>query len=535
MLELNKKNATKTQIKHWFDQLDPNKKRLITTTAVGGGILLVSSLLVLFGGHKPIDMVTKKTPNISILNGKKPQGATVDVLSGQVKKLTDELSTLKESSQRQNQQYQDLTKTLNEQTKTIDTQTQLLQKQASELQGQLAETKQLVGDQQRIVDLPPVPLTNKKTSGGMSFADQDEPNTLNNQATPVADGPRIKEFTSKGVVDSSSKSTDGAEKVSTERKGKIQEFVNVKSGKNGLPDMFLPAGSIMSGTLITGLDAPTSNQARRDPFPALLRIKSEAILPNRYKMDIRECFLIASGYGDMSSERAYLRAERMSCIKNDGAVIESSMDAYSVGEDGKAGIRGRLVSKNGQIIGNALMSGFVAGITHAFSPQSVQSINTSPVSGANQAFQYPSPQLIAGQAMAGGVQGAAQQIAGYYLAMARNIFPIIEVDAGRKIDFVMIRGISLNPKVKGAQDQNPNQNTRSNNNLMGQNQQVGGQMMQMMNSNLKAIGPLPQNNYGSMFGSGNGGSNSYGYNGMTGSSYMGGGGYFQDNSGFGGN
>jgi hypothetical protein len=59
--------------------------------------------------------------------------------------------------------------------------------------------------------------------------------------------------------------------------------------------------------------------------------------------------------------------------------------------------------------------------------------------------------------------------------------------------------------------------------------------MQMMNSNLKAIGPLPQNNYGAMFGSGNGGSNSYGYNGMSGSAYMGGGGYFQDNSGFGGN
>ena len=165
---------------------------------------------------------------------------------------------LKESSQRQNQQYQDLTKTLNEQTKTIDSQTQLLQKQASELQGQLAETKQMVGEQQRVVDLPPVPQSNKKGSGGMSFADQDEPNTLNNQSAPVADGPKIKEFTSKGVVDSSIKSPD-AEKVSTDKKGKIQEFVNVKSGKSGLPDMFLPAGSILSGTLITGLDAPTSN------------------------------------------------------------------------------------------------------------------------------------------------------------------------------------------------------------------------------------------------------------------------------------
>jgi len=34
--------------------------------------------------------------------------------------------------------------------------------------------------------------------------------------------------------------------------------------------------------------------------------------------------------------------------------------------------------------------------------------------------------------------------------MAKNIFPIIEVDAGRKIDFIVIRGTSLNPKSKSS-------------------------------------------------------------------------------------
>ena len=175
--------------------------------------------------------------------------------------------------------------------------------------------------------------------------------------------------------------------------------------------MFMPAGSIISGTLITGLDAPTSNQSKQDPFPALLRIKHEAILPNRYRMDIRECFLIASGYGDLSSERAYMRAERISCVKKDGGIIETSMDAYSVGEDGKAGIRGRLVSKNGQLIAMTLLSGFVSGISQAFAPQSVQTFQTGNSPSNQQQFQWPSPEAVAGQAVMGGVSGAAEQIA----------------------------------------------------------------------------------------------------------------------------
>ena len=99
------------------------------------------------------------------------------------------------------------------------------------------------------------------------------------------------------------------------------------------------------------------------------------------------------------------------------------MDAYSVGEDGKAGIRGRVVSKNRQIIGNALLSGFIAGLGKAFTPQRVQPLSLNP-SGITQ-FQYPSPEMVAGQSIGGGVNGAAEQLASYYLEMARNIFPIV--------------------------------------------------------------------------------------------------------------
>jgi conjugal transfer pilus assembly protein TraB len=186
--------------------------------------------------------------------------------------------------------------------------------------------------------------------------------------------------------------------------------------------------------------------------------------------------LIASGYGDLSAERAYMRAERISCVKKDGAVIESSMDAYSVGEDGKAGIRGRLVSKNGQIIGNALLAGFVSGISSAFAPQKVRSFQTGNDPSSQIPFQYPSPSMLAGQAAMGGIKGSAEQIADYYLEMAKNIFPIIEIDAGRKVDFVMVRGMSLNPRTKSGQGNNLQSGTRNannGNNRYGVNQNDG--------------------------------------------------------------
>lgn len=113
------------------------------------------------------------------------------------------------------------------------------------------------------------------------------------------------------------------------------------------PPLYLPTGSILSGALITGLDAPTHDAAQREPFPVLIRLDQAAILPNRFRADIRACFLLAAGYGDLSSERAYLRGETLSCIRDDGGVMETRLDSYAVGEDGKAGLRDRLVTKQG--------------------------------------------------------------------------------------------------------------------------------------------------------------------------------------------
>jgi len=207
------------------------------------------------------------------------------------------------------------------------------------------------------------------------------------------------------------------------------------------PPVFIPAGSIVTGVFINGMDAPTNQGARRDPFPSTLRVQKEAILPNRFSADVRECFMLVSGYGDLSSERAYLRAETLSCIREDGGVIESRLDAYVVGEDGKAGVRGRLVSKQGQIIAKSLMAGFLGGVSKAFDVNPVQSLNIMP--GSNRQYEsVMSNQMMQGAAMKG-ASSALDRIAQFYLDMAEGIFPVLEVDAGRQVDIILTRGVSL--------------------------------------------------------------------------------------------
>jgi len=211
-------------------------------------------------------------------------------------------------------------------------------------------------------------------------------------------------------------------------------------------EIYLPAGSIMSGALITGVDAPTGNGARRDPFPLLLRVKKEAVLPNRFRADVRECFIIASAFGDLSSERAYMRAETLSCVRDDGGVIESGIDAYATGEDGKAGVRGRLVSKQGAILARSLMAGFMQGVSEAFNVRSVPSINVTGV-GRGEEVSPVYEQALNSQSMQGaavsGAGKALERIADFYLEMAQNLYPVIEVDAAREIDFIVKKGIQL--------------------------------------------------------------------------------------------
>ncbi len=200
---------------------------------------------------------------------------------------------------------------------------------------------------------------------------------------------------------------------------------------------FLPV-SFTRGRLLGGLDAPTGGQAQSNPHPVLIRLSDNSVLPNRFRAEYRECFVIAAGYGDISSERAYMRTESLSCVRGDGAALEAKIQGSIFGEDGKVGVRGRLVTKQGQMLANALLAGVVSGIGQGLATSSTE-YSTSPlgtVASTSGAEAYRA-------GLGNGVGKALDRLAQYYIKLAENTFPVIEVDAGREVDVVITKGVRI--------------------------------------------------------------------------------------------
>lgn len=206
---------------------------------------------------------------------------------------------------------------------------------------------------------------------------------------------------------------------------------------------YLPAGMFGQAVLLSGLDAPTGGQAQSNPHPVLLQLLDLAVLPNRYRYDWAQCLITGAGYGDLSSERGYIRTESLSCVSRDGKVLDVPIKGYIVGEDGKAGMRGRLVSKQGQVLGNALLAGVVAGIgtglERSSSIQSVSPLGSTSTIKPGQEFQ---------SGIGAGVGRALDRLANYYIQLAEKMFPVIEIDAARVVDVVLTQGVLVDVDQK---------------------------------------------------------------------------------------
>jgi len=211
---------------------------------------------------------------------------------------------------------------------------------------------------------------------------------------------------------------------------------------NPAPKYWIPTGTIMPIKLITGLDAPgKSTGMGAEPHPVLMFVEDMSMLPNNVQMDMRECFVLGEGVGDLSEERAKIRTRSLSCIKDkEQAAVDIPIHGMVTGEDGKVGMRGPVVTREGALLAKALMAGFVNGISRAFMPyQQGFTISSSPA----QAFNFPDPQRLGMAGVAGGMGGAAQALARHYTQLAKDIYPVIEIDAGRQGSVIITEGRSI--------------------------------------------------------------------------------------------
>ncbi|MDD2944312.1 MAG: TrbI/VirB10 family protein [Acinetobacter sp.] len=196
----------------------------------------------------------------------------------------------------------------------------------------------------------------------------------------------------------------------------------------------MTTGSMMSGILINGMDA-TAGRGQSNAVPALIRVKTNAILPNRYSQLAKECFVLVSGVGNLASERAEMRGEKIACIFKDGTIIDGPISAFVVGEDGKNGLRGRVVSKQGAAIARSIFAGTIAGLGKQLAPSQVPSLNIG--SGDNVKYETPNVGQAGKIAAASGVGNALERVANFYMDLAEQTMPVIEIDAGRRVTIIL--------------------------------------------------------------------------------------------------
>lgn len=466
-----------SKISEWWANIPPKQKRWISLGGLGGCALLVSFAL---NESAMPQQPKKRAPEVPIqqtnlVTDYNARQSTLEALSGEMKflraeniKLKEELANADKKNlkelERIRQQQQNETDKLKQQLERLEARLSIVDDTANQINRDVELNRQYTEEEIKKLKEEGVKFTydsNGKevpvqhidlgnnlgkenavaaidmmsaNSPEEFFAVAPEPTRENAEKRPVIDSK-----TGKAKVDASGNEVMTEAVITITSHSEPQETVKPKAKKDDF--LYIPSGAIISGVFLNGIDAPTGKSSQKNPFPTLIRIQKDAILPNYYTADIRECFLLMSGYGDLSSERAFLRGETISCIRSDGKIIDGKLESYAVGDDGKAGVRGRLVSKQGQIIARSLLAGFAGGFAEMFDTTATPTLNTSSDGTIRYEDVYSSKAVKGGAAK--GVSQALTRISDFYMDLAEAVYPVIEVDAGRQVDVVVSKGAKL--------------------------------------------------------------------------------------------
>jgi conjugal transfer pilus assembly protein TraB len=208
-------------------------------------------------------------------------------------------------------------------------------------------------------------------------------------------------------------------------------------------ESYIPAGSFVQAHVIGGMMASAGLDSQGEPRPVLLRITDLTQLPNRIQRSIKDCHVVAGGHGDVSSRRAYIRTETLSCTLIDGQVFEEKVEGYLAGGDSMSGIQGQVIRNEKDMISNAFLAGLIRGGGNAIAG-SLGSTATSPLGTVRSLGKKD----IMPSMLAEGAGDAANTLEDYFIQLAKQHHPVIEVTPGQEVSIVFLKGLSFDGVVK---------------------------------------------------------------------------------------
>lgn len=208
----------------------------------------------------------------------------------------------------------------------------------------------------------------------------------------------------------------------------------------------IPSGTYVKAVLLSAVDASVGVNVSGDPQPVLLRLLDNACLPNNANTRMKRCHIMGAARGDLSSERVFIRLEKMSCVDTDtNTIIETDVSGYVTGEDGRNGLQGVVVDRSGRMISSAVLVGMLSGAT-SFLQTWVATrghemmLDTAGKSGVQNNVMSPDFMRSGGGGNTQGISNAFDKLADYYIKRAEQLQPVVIINAGRTVNIVFSKG-----------------------------------------------------------------------------------------------
>jgi len=212
---------------------------------------------------------------------------------------------------------------------------------------------------------------------------------------------------------------------------------------------YLPPNSYAPARVIVGVDASTGVASQSDPLPVVLRITGPArSVMRRGKLlttDITGCLVNGAARGDLSAEKVYVKLARMTCAQPGGRYAVSEVKGF-ISFAGKSGVRGRIVSREGSLVSQALLAGIVGGFGRGFSA------NANGIFAGNIGEDGKRSSLSGADIITGGLgQGAgdaADTVSKYLIERAEQYQPVVEMPTGIAVEIVFLDGVHVRSTKK---------------------------------------------------------------------------------------
>ena len=191
---------------------------------------------------------------------------------------------------------------------------------------------------------------------------------------------------------------------------------------------YVPSGTFVSAIILGGADSDASvNGQSKNNGVMLFKLISDGQLPNSAHANLKGCFVTGSSYGDISSERAFVILDRLSCAPKGKPIIDKAVTGWAF-FGGKVGIKGKPLMRDNKVMQWAGVSGAMSGIASVAG--SLQNTNGAAGNAATLAAS-------------GGITKASEVLSNYYVKRAEQYHPVIQVGAGSIVTIVFKDGFEL--------------------------------------------------------------------------------------------